>query len=129
MSNRANDWFSQAERDLSLARSAAADGFHEWACFAAHQAAEKAVKAIHLRHGQEAWGHSVGRLLAELPVAVTVPPELGDRAQVLDTYYIPPRYPDSHPEGSPWEHYGPLQSREAVDHARAIVDFARTQMA
>ena len=69
------------------------------------------MKAIHLHHGQEAWGHSVGRLLSELPEAVTVPSELGDSAQVLDTYYIPPRYPDSHPEGSPWEHYGPLQSR------------------
>ncbi|MCC7020947.1 MAG: HEPN domain-containing protein [Ardenticatenales bacterium] len=129
MPNRANDWYSQAERDLALARSAAADGFHEWACFAAHQAAEKAVKAIHLHHGQEAWGHSVGRLLSELPEVVTVPSELGDSAQVLDTYYIPPRYPDSHPEGSPWEHYGPLQSREAVEHAGAIVEFARPQVA
>lgn len=55
--------------------------------------------------------------------------DLVDRARVLDTFYIPPRYPDSHPEGPPWEHYGPLQSREAIDHARAILVFAHAQVA
>jgi HEPN domain-containing protein len=47
MSNRWKDWWSQAERDLEHARESAAAGRHEWACFAAHQAGEKAVKALH----------------------------------------------------------------------------------
>lgn len=33
------------------------------ACFAGQQAAEKAVKALHLSLGQEAWGHVIARLL------------------------------------------------------------------
>ena len=53
-------------------------GEHEWACFAAHQAAEKAVIALHLHLGQEAWGHVVARLLSEIPVAV--PEGLVERA-------------------------------------------------
>jgi HEPN domain-containing protein len=41
MANRWKDWWSQAERDLEHARESAAAERHEWACFAAHQAAEK----------------------------------------------------------------------------------------
>jgi HEPN domain-containing protein len=44
-------------------------------------------------------------------------------------YYIPSRYPDSHPEGAPFEHYGPLQSEEALRYAGEIITFVRTQMA
>lgn len=47
----------------------------------------------------------------------------------LDQFYIPPRYPDSHPEGAPFEHYGPLQSEAAVRYAREIIEFIRFQMA
>ena len=54
MPNRSKDWFNQALRDLEQARDSLQAGRHEWACFAAHQAAEKAVKALHLRLGQEA---------------------------------------------------------------------------
>jgi HEPN domain-containing protein len=42
------------ERDLEQARSSQAEGRHEWACFAAQQAADKAAKALHLSLGQEA---------------------------------------------------------------------------
>ncbi len=129
MPNRAPDWFRQAERDLEHAEAARRAGQHEWACFAAQQAAEKAVKALHLRMGQEAWGHSIARLLAELPKGVAIPEELVEQARVLDTFYIPTRYPNSHPEGAPFEHYGPLQSEEAIRYARAILEFVRSKMA
>ncbi len=127
MPDRSRDWLAQAERDLEQAQASAAGGRHEWACFAAHQAAEKAVKALHLAQGQEAWGHMVARLLSQLPEEVE--PALVDRARVLDNFYVPTRYPNGHPEGSPFEHYGPLQSREAMEHARQILDFVRAQMA
>jgi HEPN domain-containing protein len=127
--NRARDWMAQAERDLDHACDAQAAGRHEWACFAAQQAAEKAVKALHLQLGQEAWGHVVARLLRELPASAAAPEDLVDRARVLDNYYIPSRYPNSHPEGAPFEHFGPLQSEAALDHARTIVAFARAQVA
>ena len=55
--------------------------------------------------------------------------KLVDKGRVLDTFYIPRRYPNSHPEGAPFEHYGPLQSDEAIRYAGEIVEFARSQMA
>lgn len=129
MPNRQHDWFNQAIRDLEQARASQRDGRHEWACFAAQQAAEKAVKALHLRLGQEAWGHVVAKLLQELPPSANVPVALIDKARVVDGFYIPPRYPNGFPEGAPFEHYGPLQSEEAIRYASEIVEFVRAQMA
>lgn len=129
MPTRARDWLAQALRDLEQAEDSRRAHRHEWACFAAQQAAEKAVKALHLHSGQEAWGHVIARLLQELPQAVNVPAELIAKAHVLDSFYIPPRYPNSYPEGAPFEHFGPLQSEEAITYAREIIDFVRSQMA
>lgn len=129
MADRSGDRFRQAERDLAQARDSRASGRHEWACFAAQQAGEKAVKALHLKWGQEAWGHVVAKLLRELPEAIQVPEDLMDKGRVLDSYYIPPRYPNGHPEGAPFEHYGSLQSGEAIQYAGEILEFVRTKMA
>jgi HEPN domain-containing protein len=129
MPNRQHDWLNQAIRDLEQARASQRDGRHEWACFAAQQSAEKAVKALHLHLGQEAWGHVVAKLLQELPPLAGIPALLIDKARVLDGFYIPPRYPNGFPEGAPFEHYGSLQSEEAIRYASEIVEFVRAQMA
>lgn len=127
MADRSRDWFAQAEHDLEQAKSSAEQNRHDWACFAARQAAEKAVKSLHLHCGQEAWRHSVARLLGELPVSVEQ--NLIEKGKVLDNTYVPSRYPDGHPEGSPFEHYGPLQSSEAILYAGEIIEFVRLKMA
>jgi HEPN domain-containing protein len=127
VTSRAADWFEQALRDLEQAESSRREARHEWACFAAQQAAEKAVKAVHLSLAQDAWGHVVARLLSELPV--DVPADLVEKARVLDGFYIPTRYANSHAEGPPFEHFGPLQSDEALRYAREIIEFARPYLA
>jgi len=129
MANRSKDWFAQAERDLDQARESQASGRHEWACFASHQAAEKALKALHLALRQEAWGHVVARLISELPPDVEVDPSLVDKAHVLDSYYVASRYPNGHVEGAPFEHYGRLQSEEAIRYAGEILELARAHVA
>ena len=127
MANRADDWLRQAGRDLAQARDSRAAQRHEWACFAAQQAAEKAVKALHLALGQEAWGHVVAQLLQDLPVPV--PEDLVDKARVLDNFYIATRHANGHPAGAPFEHYGRLQSEQAIAYAGEILDFTRAEMA
>lgn len=129
MPNRARDWLAQAVRDLEQAEDSRKADRHEWACFAAQQSAERAVKSLHYHHGQEAWGHVLTKLLESLPPNVQMPSGIIEKGRVLDNFYIPPRYPNSHPEGPPAEHYGPLQSEEAIRYAREIVEFARFQMA
>ena len=125
--NRSADWLHQAHADLDLASVSAAAGHHEWACFACHQAVGKALKALHLHHGQQAWGHGLGRSWRELPPAVGAElaealSDLEDRLRILDALYIPTRDPDSLPDGAPSDHFGRLQSDDAQRHARSIVD-------
>lgn len=79
MVSRAQDWLKRALRDLEQAVDSRDAGRHEWACFVAQQAAEKAVKSLHLHHGQEAWGYVIARLIQELPETVSVPNDLVDR--------------------------------------------------
>lgn len=129
MSNRSFDWLKQGIRDLEQAEDSYRAGRHEWACFAAHQAAEKAVKALHLYFGQEAWGHGAAALLVELPKNVKVDDELVEKGHFLDNFYIPTRYPNGHPEGAPFEHYSKLQSTEAIKYASEIIKFVNSQMA
>jgi HEPN domain-containing protein len=98
--NRSADGLHQAQADLELAGVSAAAGHHEWACFACHQAVEKALKGLHLAHGQQAWGHGLGRSWRDLPPAVAVAlaasvSDLEDRLRILDALYIPTRNPDS----------------------------------
>jgi HEPN domain-containing protein len=130
--NRSADWLHQAQADLELAGVSAAAGHHEWACFACHQAVEKALKGLNLALGQQAWGHTLTRLWAVLPQQdwQPAPPEgLEDRLRLLDGFYIPTRYPDSYPEGTPGEHFGRLQSEQALLHARAITAWIRAALA
>ena len=127
MAQRSQDWWRQAKRDLETAAENRENGRHEWACFAAHQAAEKAVKALHLAHRQEAWGRVVARLLTELPTPA--PEELIASGKVLDNFYVPARYPNGHAEGAPFEHYGPIQSELGLNHARHILDFVDQALA
>ena len=132
--NRSADWLHQAWADLELAGVSAAAGHHEWACFACHQAVEKALKGLHLHHGQQEWGHGLGRSFRDLPVPVAAAlkaaiTDLEDRLRILDALYIPTRYPDSLPEGAPTDHFGRLQSDDAQRHARSILDAIAASLA
>ena len=126
MVTRARDWFRQAEADLAHARHALRDGHHEWACFAAQQAAEKAAKAAHQALGQEAWGHSVTELLQALRLQVaTIDDQLVDRARSLDKLYVPTRYPNGLPAGAPADYYTRTEAERAIADAEAIVECCR----
>ena len=71
----------QAHRDLEHARVSIDSGHFEWACFAAQQAAEKAVKAVYEQLGGVAWGHSVTELLQGLGERTDVPEDFLDLAR------------------------------------------------
>ena len=120
---RSKDWMDEAEGDLEHARSDKDGGYHNWACFSAEQAAEKAVKAVFQKMGAEAWGHSVADLLKELSKRHQVPEEFINRALELDKAYIPTRYPNAHPSGSPRNLYTKEESKRLIEHAEKIVRF------
>ncbi|MBI4523189.1 MAG: HEPN domain-containing protein [Deltaproteobacteria bacterium] len=120
---RSADWMDQAKGDLQHARSDLERNFYDWACFSAQQAAEKACKAILQKMGAEAWGHSVADLLDELAKKHDVPENLKDAALELDKTYIPTRYPNAHPSGSPRRRYTRVEAERLFGYAEKIVTF------
>jgi HEPN domain-containing protein len=127
--NRYRDWFRQAEADLNHARNALEDADFEWSCFAAHQAGEKALKAVFLKNGMDAWGHTITALIGSLPEDVEAPPDtLVNSARTLDKHYIPTRYPNGFPSGAPKDFYTKSEAQDAIEHARAILEFCHNQI-
>jgi len=123
MGNRAEDWLSQGLHDLDHAQRALDGGDFDWACFAAHQGAEKAVKGLFLSLGGEGWGHSITALLNDLAKRAQIPEELFDSARRLDKHYIPTRYPNGFDSGAPHSYYTVEEAAKALRDGRSIYDF------
>ncbi len=115
----------QAEADLGAARDNRKTGHHEWACFLAQQAGEKAAKALHEAEGVEAWGHSVAALLDEFG---EVPEAVVEAAKALDKHYVATRYPSAHQVGAPVDAYTKRESATAIEDAATVVDHVRGQL-
>jgi len=120
---RSKDWMDEAEGDLKHAQSDLKQKFYNWACFSAQQSAEKAVKAVFQKMHAEAWGHSVADLLKELSGTYKIPKELIDKALELDKAYIPTRYPNAHPSGSPRRRYVRGEAERLINYAEEIFKF------
>jgi len=89
MPDQSADWLEQGQRDLEQAEQSMQAGRHGWACSAAHQVADKALKALNLSQGQQAWGHTLTRLWAALSnrsLPISPPGDLEDRLRLLDGF-------------------------------------------
>ena len=109
VADRSADWLTQALRDLEQAEQSMQAGLHAWA-----------------------WGHILTRLWTALPEQdwqPELPVDLEDRLRLLDGFYIPTRYPDSDPEGTPGGHFGRLQSEPAILHAGVVSSWVRAALA
>jgi HEPN domain-containing protein len=123
MPNRSTDWLTQARRDLELARHAEKGSFYEWACFAAQQGAEKALKALVAALGGEARGHAIVAIAKALPEPPGFPADLLDAARRLDRHYIPTRYPNGFDQGAPQDYFTAADAAEALRDAEEILDY------
>lgn len=128
MGNRHADWFRQAEADLAHADVALKAGNFEWSCFAAQQAAEKAVKSLYMKLGMDAWGHTVSVLLAGLEPKTKISTVLLDSAKLLDKHYILTRYPYGFDSGIPADYYTKIEAQAAINHSKRIIRFCLNQI-
>jgi HEPN domain-containing protein len=126
--NRWRDWWEQAARDLGHAHHSVDAGDYEWASFAAHQAAEKALKSILMKAGGEPWGHSLTTLAEEWSTVEPGATAVLDAARRLDKHYLPARYPNGFPEGHPGKLYTRGEALDAISDATAIVELCRRQV-
>jgi HEPN domain-containing protein len=125
MPRRTDDWLRQADKDLKHAKNALKDADYEWSCFAAQQAAEKALKALYQNIGGESFGHSILRMLNELPKELKPAKELFKKAADLDKFYIPTRYPNGFDWGAPMDYFEIEDARGAITDAEELINFAK----
>lgn len=113
--------------DLYWTRHLAEQGAHHLVCFLAHQVAEKALKAFLYAQGKEIiLSNSVERLCA---AAVAFDSEFRARSRswsVLDSYYIPTRYPNGLSDGIPADVYTEQAAMSVVHLAEEAVEFVAT---
>ncbi|MCS7137236.1 MAG: HEPN domain-containing protein [Candidatus Caldarchaeum sp.] len=85
------DWMKQAKADLKAARDLFSTGNFGWSCFACHQAAEKALKAVLENFGHPKTGHDPVELVNEVNRFVASPQEVREGCRNLNRHYITPR--------------------------------------
>ena len=88
------DWLLHAGSDLELARIGKSPGvLFETLCFHAHQAVEKAIKAVLIAHKISIIkSHNIGALIKLLPEDIKRLPELKEAISLTD-YAVLSRYP------------------------------------
>jgi HEPN domain-containing protein len=89
--------------------------------------AEKTAKAVWYHLGLDPWGHSVQRLLADLPADKGVVPSksLKKKAAALDRFHIPTRYPNGLPDLTPSDNYFRSDAEQALSCAKDIIATCR----
>lgn len=121
--SEARRWVDQATHDLDTADLLVEHGRYPVACFLSQQSAEKALKGLLYLDGADVvLGHSVAALCREV---ATRHPTLASgcaRWTALDQHYIPSRYPDALPGGTPADVYTAGQATAAVATAREVLD-------
>ena len=121
-------WFSQAENTLNSASHDLDSEDYNWCCFKCQQAAEYSIKAILRGLGQIAVEHSALKLAGELEeTGSSISEELKAYACSLDKHYISARSPDAYPAGAPFEFYDENMAKEALKHARSILEFVMAE--
>ena len=120
-------WLRQALSDLEAARDSLNANHHEWSCFQAQQAGEKAVKAFLYSRGYTSiLSHSLTELVLE---AAKLEPGFGTierSARRLDTFCIPTRYPNGLAgELTPSEFYRQEDAEQYLNFAESILKIVR----
>ena len=119
----AREWISRARSDLALARARRKGIYLEDLCFHAQQAAEKAIKALLIRHGiQFPYVHDLAALLTLLEKATGDLPDSIRQAARLTRFAVQTRYPSTAPP-VPEKEY-----REAVSLAGEVLRWAAKQL-
>lgn len=115
------NWLEEAKADLSHAEKSIEMGDYNWACFASHQAAEKALKALILHvAGEYPRGHDLVKLYRRAAEYAELDLHLADLAR-LSAYYTQARYPNAGVE-RPSQEITREQAVEALETAGRVID-------
>ena len=117
-------WLRQAEKDLESAKDSLKAKHYEWACFQSQQAAEKALKAFLYSKGLRAiLTHSIRDLVLDCSKYERNFSDLVSQGKILDSYYIPTRYPNGLVGNEiPSEYYSQEDANQCINYAESILN-------
>ena len=121
----AKRWFHQAGYDFKAAQWSMEGEFFNTACFLAQQSAEKALKSFlyHVGARRKAlFTHSLVEMVQESGKVFDRLLDLIEDARKLDMHYIPSRYPNGLPSGTPHQFYSKTMAKDAIDSAKRIYE-------
>jgi len=120
-------WASQAENDLKFVEWLGEEKtFFDKGCFISQQAGEKILKACLYGLGKkQVIGHSLVELVAELSQEDTQFEAIRTEARLLDRFYIPTRYPNGLPGGTPFQVFTEEDLTEALADVKKIFQVSR----
>jgi len=121
-SKEARRWIEQAKEDLTSAKILLDAKRYYLVCFLAQQIAEKALKSvIYFNKEDLVLGHSVRKLVEWANKFDNRFEDLINKISILDSYYIPTRYPNGLPEGIPAEIFNQDAAESAFKLAESTV--------
>lgn len=120
-----NRWINEAENTFKSAIVDKENGFYNWCCFKCHHAAEFALKGLLYGIGLTPFGHSLTKMTNDLQNQKINIKSILTACKKLDLHYIPSRYPNAHPTGSPFEYHDENIAEEALTNAKKIMDLVK----
>ena len=114
----AEEWIKKAEHDMATSEVNLDNNIFDAAAFFAHQAAEKALKALYILRYKRLWKvHD----LVGLGKRIDVPQNILKACDALNPHYIETRYPIG-------IDYEKDAAAEALGNARKVVKWAKERM-
>lgn len=126
---RYRDWLEEALDDYAAAQDLYNLKRYSKAAFFSHQACEKALKALLIKRlGRYNPIHSIYKLMEEVKRYIEVPDDILQKADYLDRFFIPTRYPNAWPSGPPHKHYTQDDAQRALSYAGEILELVKREI-
>jgi len=119
------DWFTQAKADLRTAENCLKSKDYYASAFFSQQAAEKALKALHINEKKELPPRT--HSLIEIGKALGVPTNLASALRDLSPEYIITRYPNA-AYGIPADIYDEEKAKDRLEKAKVILQWVRAKL-
>jgi HEPN domain-containing protein len=121
-------WLEQAEEDLITANYLMEKERYYMVCFLSQQIVEKSLKAYLYFKGEElVIGHSVQELCEWAERFDREFAETKEKIAILDSYYMPTRYPNSLPSSIPAKVFRKVPAEEALKLAKEVFELVKNK--
>lgn len=123
--DKTKGWLNLAEEDLLWAKASFKDKIFRGACFAAQQAAEKALKAFLVSKDITTPKiHDLVTLNNQCLNQNAQFQELEEACNILSPYYLSTRYPDV----AQFEEFSEKQTHDVITQAEKVVNFVKSKL-